>query len=210
MTLIISVSSFRSHRRGSEANSKAELLLLDPGKYTCKDQHARHKYSPKAYMEHPLVEASLRSCTDCRQRHQQNQIAAHPMILVQHLPVLNTAQNRLWYIELCEANQGLDDDQDECHQAHDTVNAREPGFWMAGFIHLDDDQTGDERQCSGEIQYEMDMSSFCLLFRGCCWLKDKNCLGEKQNARRVNKLVDRQPCKTKWTLAQILDGMRRR
>ena len=210
MTLIISASSFCSHHRGSEADSEAELLFLDPGKYTCKDQHTRHKYSPKTYVEHPLVKASLRSCADCRQRHQQNQIAAHPMILVQHLPILNAAQYRLWHIELCEANQTLDDDQDECHQAHDTVNARESGFWMAGLIHLDDDQTGDERQRSGQIQDEMDMSSFCLLFGGRCWLKNQDSLGEKQNARRVDQLDGCQQRKMRWTMAHIQDGMRRR
>jgi len=139
-------------------------------------------------VEDVLVETCLRSCTYCCQCHQQNQIAAYAVVLVELLSVVDAAKYAFWHVELCKSNHGLYDDQNKRDQAHNAMYICESSLGMAGFVHLDDDQTSNEGYRPCEIECKMYVSALRLLFRSRCRLEHQNGLRDKQNASRIDEL----------------------
>ena len=92
--------------------SYAKLVQLDPWRYSSDYQHTRHDHSPESDVQRVHIECRLCRKADRGQRHQQDEISACSMIFVQRLPVVHASKEHARKVELCKANQGLQEDQD--------------------------------------------------------------------------------------------------
>jgi hypothetical protein len=108
------------------------------------------------------------------------------MILIYHLSRVHAAKHRFRDIELHEAHQCLQENEDVSHKAHPAVDGGEPG--VVALVYFDDSETCEEAGDAEEIEDKVDVGPEDLLVRCVGWLKDEDCLGYQDEAGGVEKL----------------------
>ncbi|KAH0194438.1 hypothetical protein KCV03_g141, partial [Aureobasidium melanogenum] len=96
----------------------AKLLLLDSRQDSNQGNDSCDKHSPQLDFKNILVVVRLRRSCHGRKQHQEDDVAAYTVILVQLLRILLAAVD-LRHKVLREANKSLNEDEDICDQAHD-------------------------------------------------------------------------------------------
>lgn len=173
---------------GSRVFVQSQLLQLNPWQNPHKHQNARHDGNPELNVQRHLIEIRLRRRADCHQQHDQHDIAAHSVILVHSLGVVNAAID-FGRVVLREADEGLQNQQDVRHQAKDGMDRLE--VRVVTLVVDDDDQAGEQGEDAREVEDKVGIRTYTLLRRGVRWLEDENGLGNKEESSRVEELQRR-------------------
>lgn len=165
-------------------------MLLDAWSDACDHKHTGHKNGPQSDVQHILVECRLRRRTDRGKHHEQYNIPAPPVILVNGLSLIHAPEHKLWHVELREAHEGLNKDQNICYEPHDPMDACKASLGVRGFIHLNNHKTCYEGRHAHEIQRRVDISALDLVFLGGRGLQNKDTLCEEQETGRVQEWMN--------------------
>lgn len=94
-----------------------------------------------------------------------------------------------WSVVLCEANDGLEEDGQVEDQAEDGVRGGKVLMTGASLVDLDDDEAGEQGGEPDEVEEEVYGCAGALLFGGVGRLENQGCLGDEQEAGRVEERV---------------------
>ena len=119
--------------------------------------------------------------------HDNEQIPAHAMILVNSLGVVDAAIKRR-DVQLGKANQCLDEQQDVGGEADNGVGGLEVSAVVAGLIVVDDNKGGQKSEKGSAIESGVDVSAELLLLGGMRGLKDQDRLDAEEYPGRVEQL----------------------
>lgn len=128
--------------------SQAQLLLLDSRQHARQGGHARGNHSPELYVQNILIESGL-----CRRRNRhkaqdQQDITAHPMILID-APSIVRATEETGSVILSNADDGLEEEEDVGDETEDGVRRLEMCAAMGDLVVLDDNEGSDEGEYGG-------------------------------------------------------------
>lgn len=138
-------------------------------------------------MQHPLIEPCLRRRRHRHETHHQDRIPAHAMILVDLLCVSHAAEDGRG-VELCDANGGLDEEEDIGDEAEDGVRGLEVRAAVGDFVVFDDDEGGEEREDGGGVEGGVDVGALGFLLGGVGGLEEEDGLCGEEDAGGVEEL----------------------
>jgi hypothetical protein len=116
----------------------AKLAQPDPGHYTSQHKHTGHNDSPMLHMCNVQAIRGPARCTNGRKTQCRNDIARHPVVLVNRLGIIYASVN-LWHVILREAHERLDVYENVKCKSETCVRRLEVFVAWPGFVHLDDD-----------------------------------------------------------------------
>lgn len=138
-------------------------------------------------MQNVLVIIRLRCGRHRRERQYQQHIAAHAMILVHRLSIVDAAEHH-WHVVLRDADEGLHDEEDVGDQAEDGVRGAEVLAAVGDFVVFDYYEAGDEGEDAGAVEDGVNGGALLFLFGGVGWLQDEDCLRAEEDAGGVEEL----------------------
>lgn len=167
--------------------SQAQFLLLDPWQHAHQDNHARGNHSPELDMQNILVEPGLRRRRNRHKTQDQQDIPAHPMVLVDALGIFR-ATEETGSVILSDTHNGLEEEEDVGDETQDGVRGFEVCAVVGDLVVFDDDEGGDESENGGQIEHGMDVGALLLLLGGVGGLEEEDGLGGEEDAGRVEEL----------------------
>ena len=179
--------SLNPHANSLLSGQPAELLQLDPGQDSNQRDGSRDEHGPQLDFKNVLVVVRLRGSCDGRKQHQENEVSADTVVLVQLLCILLAAVD-LRHKVLREANKSLNENKDVRDQTQDRVGRDEVCAIVGNLVVLDDDEAGDTAREGEVIESSVSPSAVLLLLRCVRGLEDKDALGEEQDCCRVEQL----------------------
>lgn len=141
-------------------------------------------------MQHIFIEPRLRRRRNGGKAQSQQYIPAHAMILVNTLRVIHAPEHTRDVI-LCDAHDGLQEEENVGDQAEDGVGGFEVCAAVGDFVVFDDDEGGEEGEDGGHVEGGVDVGALSLLLGGMGWLKEENGLGGEEDACGVEELFCR-------------------
>lgn len=127
-------------------------------------------------MQHPFVERCLRRRRHRHEAHGQNDIPAHPMVLVDTLGVIH-APEHFGGIVLRYPHDGLQEEEDVGDKAEDGVRGLEVRPAVADLVVFDYHQGGQEGEDGGCVQGGVDVGALPFLLGRVGRLEDEDGLG---------------------------------
>jgi len=97
---------------------------------------------------------------------------------VARLGLVDAAEYDLRQVALRETDERLDEDEDIGHEAYEPVYAGELLLGMVRFVHLDNDEAGDQGAHVDEVESRMDIGAVYFVLPGGRWLEDEDRLGQ--------------------------------
>lgn len=137
-------------------------------------------------MQHIHIKPGLRGSDDGRKLQQKENIARDTVVLIDLFPVLDAAKNPSRKPELSHANESLQDDDDVCNEAQDSM--RRGQARMVALVDLDNGKCSDKGTQTEDQHGEMDVGPYGLLARRRRGLENQNRLHLKQNSGSVEQL----------------------
>lgn len=161
-------------------------------------------------MQGILVGACLRRGGDGDETHEQDEVAAHAVVLVDFLGVVDaTEQGR--DVVLGDSDDGLEEEEDVGDEAKDGVRGLEVVAAVGDFVVFDHDEGGDEGEDRGQVEDGVEVGALFLLLGRVGRLQEEDGLGGEEDAGGIEELRGRRLVEVGRYEggADVLDGRRR-
>lgn len=138
-------------------------------------------------MQDVLVEPGLRRRRNRHKTQDQQDITAHPMVLVDALGFFRATEEP-GSVVLSDADNGLEEEEDVGDETKDGVRGLEVCAAVSDLVVFDDNEGGNESEDGGQIEDSMDVGALLFLLGGVGGLEEEDGLGSEEDAGRVEEL----------------------
>lgn len=173
--------------------SKPKLPLPDPRHHPHDRDESSHHGDPSSNVGYILVKGCICGGNDGGKRQHQYHITAGAVVFVNRLRVVDTAEHG-WGVELGDADDRLDEEEDVYDQTENIVRSAEVGAVVSELVIFDDDETAKQEQDSNPVDDRVHVGTFSFLLRRVGRLEEEDCLGIEEDTGQVKEL-GREECR---------------